>query len=81
MNPILLKQKPFIEQVVADNLRPDSSNDNVKEILEAYNSIAEVEVKITIDGCSSCENKYMVSFKKILEYINAPVEVKPKAKK
>ena len=83
MNPILLKQKPFIEQVVADNLRPDSSNDNVKEILEAYHEIdPTAEVLI---GCTTCTNMYKEPFKLILAYINAPViaEVKPivKAKK
>lgn len=79
MNEILLKQKDFIYAVAHDLIRPDSSNDNVKEILAAYHGIdATVE---TLVECSTCTNIYKDAFKIILAYINKPVEDKPKSKK
>jgi trimethylamine:corrinoid methyltransferase-like protein len=74
----LLKHKDFIEMVARDLIRPDQSNDNVKEILVAYSKIdntAEILV-----GCSTCDNKFKDTFKIILAYMNKP-EDKPKAKK
>ena len=79
MRDILLKQKDFIYAVAHDLIRPDSSNDNVKEILAAYHGIdATVE---TLVECSTCVNIYKDAFKIILAYINKPVEDKPKSKK
>ena len=79
MNEILLKQKDFIYAVAHDLIRPDSSNDNVKEILAAYHGIdATLE---TLVECSTCVNIYKDAFKIILAYINKPVEDKPKTKK
>ena len=79
MRDILLKQKDFIYAVAHDLIRPDSSNDNVKEILAAYHGIdATVE---TLVECATCVNIYKDAFKVILAYINKPVEDKPKSKK
>jgi len=79
MNEILLKQRDFIYAVAHDLIRPDSSNDNVKEILAAYHGIdATVE---TLVECSTCTNIYKDAFKIILAYINQSEEVKPKSKK
>lgn len=79
MKDILLKQRDFIYAVAHDLIRPDSSNDNVKEILAAYHGIdATVE---TLVECSTCVNIYKDAFKIILAYINKPVEDKPKSKK
>ncbi len=79
MNEILLKQGDFIYAVAHDLIRPDSSNDNVKEILAAYHGIdATVE---TLVECSTCTNIYKDAFKIILAYLNQSEEVKPKSKK
>ena len=79
MRDILLKQRDFIYAVAHDLIRPDSSNDNVKEILAAYHGIdATVE---TLVECSTCVNIYKDAFKVILAYINKPIEDKPKSKK
>jgi hypothetical protein len=79
MNEILLKQRDFIYAVAHDLIRPDSSNDNVKEILAAYHGIdATVE---TLVECSTCTNIYKDAFKIILAYLNQSEEVKPKSKK
>ena len=79
MRDILLKQRDFIYAVAHDLIRPDSSNDNVKEILAAYHSIdATVE---TLVECSTCVNIYKDAFSVILAYINKPIEDKPKSKK
>lgn len=79
MKDILLKQRDFIYAVAHDLIRPDSSNDNVKEILAAYHGIdATVEVLIE---CSTCVNIYKDAFKIILAYMNQPVETKTKSKK
>ena len=64
----LLKHKGFIEMVARDIIRPDESQQVVKEVLEAYSKIdntAEVLV-----GCSTCENKFKDTFKIILAYVN-----------
>lgn len=64
----LLKHKGFIEMVARDIIRPDESQQVVKEVLEAYSKIdntAEILV-----GCSTCENKFKDTFKIILAYIN-----------
>jgi len=75
MNEILLKQRDFIYAVAHDLIRPDSSNDNVKEILAAYHGIdATVE---TLVECSTCTNIYKDAFKIILAYLNQT----PKSKK
>jgi trimethylamine:corrinoid methyltransferase-like protein len=70
----LLKHKGFIEMVARDIIRPDESQQVVKEVLEAYSKIdntAEILV-----GCSTCENKFKDTFKIILAYINQePKEV------
>jgi trimethylamine:corrinoid methyltransferase-like protein len=74
----LLKHKDFIEMVARDLIRPDESQQAVKEVLAAYSKIdktAEVLV-----GCSTCENKFKDTFKIILAYLNKP-EDKPKSKK
>jgi hypothetical protein len=79
MNETLIKQKDFIYAVAHDLIRPDSSNDNVKEILAAYHGIdATVE---TLVECSTCTNIYKDAFKIILAYLNQSEEVKPKSKK
>ena len=79
MNEILIKQRDFIYAVAHDLIRPDSSNDNVKEILSAYHGIdATVE---TLVECATCVNIYKDAFSVILAYINKPVEDKPKSKK
>ena len=79
MNETLIKQKDFIYAVAHDLIRPDSSNDNVKEILAAYHGIdATVE---TLVECSTCTNIYKDAFKIILAYLNQTEEVKPKSKK
>jgi hypothetical protein len=79
MRDILLKQKDFIYAVAHDLIRPDSSNDNVKEILAAYHGIdATVE---TLVECSTCTNIYKDAFKIILAYLNQSEEVKPKSTK
>ena len=64
----LLKHKGFIEMVARDIIRPDESQQVVKEVLEAYSKIdntAEILV-----GCSTCANKFKDTFKIILAYIN-----------
>jgi hypothetical protein len=79
MNETLIKQRDFIYAVAHDLIRPDSSNDNVKEILAAYHGIdATVE---TLIECSTCTNIYKDAFKIILAYLNQSEEVKPKSKK
>jgi len=79
MRDILLKQRDFIYAVAHDLIRPDSSNDNVKEILAAYHGIdATLE---TLVECSTCVNIYKDAFSVILAYINKPIEDKPKSKK
>lgn len=79
MKDILLKQKDFIYAVAHDLIRPDSSNDNVKEILAAYHGIdATVE---TLVECSTCTNIYKDAFSVILAYMNQTTESKPKSKK
>ena len=79
MRDILLRQRDFIYAVAHDLIRPDSSNDNVKEILAAYHGIdATVE---TLVECSTCTNIYKDAFKIILAYLNQSEEVKPKSKK
>jgi hypothetical protein len=66
----LLKHKGFIEMVARDIIRPDESQQVVKEVLEAYNSLSDTKIKLAVVGCSTCENKYMISFNTILKYIN-----------
>ena len=64
----LLKHKGFIEMVARDIIRPDESQQVVKDVLEAYSKIdntAEILV-----GCSTCANKFKDTFKIILAYIN-----------
>lgn len=64
----LLKHKGFIEMVAMDLIRPDESQQVVKDVLEAYSKIdntAEILV-----GCSTCANKFKDTFKIILAYIN-----------
>ena len=64
----LLKNKGFIEMVARDIIRPDESQQVVKDVLEAYSKIdntAEILV-----GCSTCANKFKDTFKIILAYIN-----------
>ena len=79
MNEILLKHKDFIYAVAMDLISPNKSNDNVKEILEAYNSIdATAEV---LSECATCQNIYKDTFKVILAYMNQTTESKPKSKK
>ena len=79
MKETLIKQKDFIYAVAHDLIRPDSSNDNVKEILAAYNTIdATTDV---LAECSTCINVYKDAFSLILAYINKPSEDKPKTKK
>ena len=79
MNEILLKHKDFIYAVAMDLISPNKSNDNVKEILEAYNSIdATAEI---LSECATCQNIYKDTFKVILAYMNQTTETKPKSKK
>ena len=79
MNEILLKHKDFIYAVAMDLISPNKSNDIVKEVLEAYNSIdATAEV---LSECATCTNIYKDTFKIILAYMNQIQEVKPKTKK
>jgi len=79
MNEILLKHKDFIYAVAHDLISPNKSNDIVKEVLEAYNSIdATAEV---LSECSTCQNIYKDTFKVILAYLNKNEEVKTKSKK
>ena len=64
----LLKHKGFIEMVARDIIRPDESQQVVKDVLEAYSKIdntAEILV-----GCSTCANKFKDTFNIILAYIN-----------
>lgn len=64
----LLKHKGFIEMVARDIIRPDESQQVVKEVLEAYSKIdSTAEILV---GCSTCENKFKDTFKIILAYIN-----------
>ena len=74
----LLKHKGFIEMVARDIIRPDESQQVVKDVLAAYSEIdntAEV-----LAGCSTCENKFKDTFKIILAYMNKPSEdEKPKS--
>lgn len=64
----LLKHKGFIEMVARDLIRPDESQQVVKDVLEAYSKIdSTAEVLV---GCSTCENKFKDTFKIILAYIN-----------
>jgi hypothetical protein len=78
MNQTLLKHKGFIEMVARDIIRPDASQQVVKEVLAAYSKIDNtVEV---LAECSTCANKYQKSFSIILAYLNNPEE-KPKPKK
>lgn len=64
----LLKHKGFIEMVSRDLIRPDESQQVVKDVLEAYSKIdSTAEVLV---GCSTCENKFKDTFKIILAYIN-----------
>lgn len=72
---ILIKHKGFIEMVAKDLIRPDSSQDVVKEILEAYNSIdSTLDVLV---ACSTCENIYKDAFKLILAYMNKETYMLP----
>ena len=64
----LLKHKGFIEMVARDIIRPDESQQAVKDVLEAYSKIdSTAEVLV---GCSTCENKFKDTFKIILAYVN-----------
>lgn len=79
MNEILIKHKDFIYAVAHDLISPNKSNDIVKEILEAYNSIdSTAEV---LSECATCQNIYKDTFKIILAYMNQSQEVKTKSKK
>lgn len=79
MNETLIKHKDFIYAVAMDLISPNKSNDIVKEVLEAYNSIdATAEV---LSECATCTNIYKDTFKIILAYMNQSQEVKPKSKK
>ena len=64
----LVKHKGFIEMVARDLIRPDESQQVVKEILEAYSKIDDT-AEILV-GCSTCENKFKDTFKIILAYVN-----------
>lgn len=70
----LLKHKGFIEMVAKDLIRPDESQQVVKDVLAAYSKIdSTAEILV---GCSTCQNKYKDTFKIILAYINQePKEV------
>ena len=75
MNEILIKHKDFIYAVAHDLISPNKSNDIVKEVLAAYNSIdATAEV---LSECATCQNIYKDTFKVILAYMNQT----PKTKK
>jgi trimethylamine:corrinoid methyltransferase-like protein len=74
----LLKHKGFIEMVSRDLIRPDESQQVVKEILAAYSKIDDT-AEILV-GCSTCENKFKDTFKIILAYINSQEEVVSKKK-
>ena len=64
----LLKHKGFIEMVARDIIRPDESQQVVKDVLEAYSKIdSTAEILV---GCSTCANKFKNTFKIILAYIN-----------
>jgi len=65
----LLKHKGFIEMVARDLIRPDESQQVVKESLEAYSKIDDTAEMLV--GCSTCENKFKDTFKIILAYINS----------
>ena len=79
MNEILLKHKDFIYAVAHDLISPNKSNDIVKEVLAAYNSIdATAEV---LSECATCQNIYKDTFKIILAYMNQTDDIKPKSKK
>ena len=79
MKETLIKHKEFIYAVAMDLISPNKSNDIVKEVLEAYNSIdATAEV---LSECATCTNIYKDTFKIILAYMNQSEEVKPKSKK
>lgn len=79
MNETLIKHKDFIYAVAMDLISPNKSNDIVKEVLEAFNSIdATAEV---LSECATCQNIYKDTFKIILAYLNQTQEVKPKTKK
>lgn len=79
MNEILLKHKDFIYAVAYDLISPNKSNDIVKEVLAAYNSIdATADV---LSECATCQNIYKDTFKVILAYMNQTTESKPKSKK
>jgi len=72
----LEKNRGFIEMVARDIIRPDSSQQLVKDVLDAYSKIDDtVEV---LAECSTCENKYKKSFSIILAYMNKPKETKSK---
>lgn len=76
MNETLIKHKDFIYAVAMDLISPNKSNDIVKEVLEAYNSIdATAEV---LSECATCTNIYKDTFKIILAYLNQNQEVKTK---
>ena len=79
MKDILLKHKDFIYAVAKDLIRPDSSNDIVKEVLAAYHTIDET-AEVLVE-CSTCQNIYKDAFKIILAYINQPTEEPIKKKK
>lgn len=75
----LLNHKGFIELVARDVIRPDESQQVVKDILEAYSKIdSTAEV---LAGCSTCENKFKNTFKIILAYINSLESSEPIKKK
>lgn len=76
---ILLKHKGFIEMVARDLIRPDESQQVVKEILAAY-SLIDNTAEILV-GCSTCENKFKDTFKIILAYINSLENSEPVKKK
>jgi trimethylamine:corrinoid methyltransferase-like protein len=65
----LVKHKGFIEMVARDLIRPDESQQVVKDVLEAYSKIDDT-AEILV-GCSTCENKFKDTFKIILAYINS----------
>lgn len=71
MNAILLKHRDFIWGVSRDLIRPDGSNDKVKEILKAYHEIDPTSEVLV--GCSTCVNIYKDAFKLILAYIEQPI--------
>ena len=79
MNETLIKNKDFIYAVAMDLISPNKSNDIVKEVLEAFNSIDETAE--VLSECATCTNIYKDTFKIILAYINQTQEVKTKTKK